>query len=294
MGLNLKIEAPFFHRKPLPLSVITGDKLCYGNTDEYVQTMLGEVGKSDFIAFDPEHIGRGFQVVWHEGERKSVFLRLPLPCSRGDLIAFYAAAERIATFWRGTLWVDGEKTSLKAFQETLDEHIAENERFIQMMAGKMMSMTEHSLEIYGAMWPLRPGKEEAERFLQSPDEFDKWLHEKQSIDACYWPVVYGLAPDGQSAMAGTTFSPLEVPCIYLDKVPPSGFTVAEPGTGRRVPVTQWPIIVEDDAGQICEIPYGEFRAKLPVDKVSRYDADKILIQPMTGEELRAIYTPKKE
>lgn len=152
--------------------------------------MLDEIGKKDFIAFDPEYIGRGFQVVWHEGERKSVYLRLPLPCSHGDLIACYEAAERIATFWQGTLWAEGEKISLKAFRETLDEHCAQNERFIQMMAEKLWVMTDHRMEIYGAMWPMCPGREEAERFLESLSEYDGGLHEKQAIDACYWPIVY--------------------------------------------------------------------------------------------------------
>lgn len=292
MGFHIKIKASLFHRKPLPLSVITGGQLWYGNTDEFVQTMLDEVGKTDFIAFDPEHVGRGFQVVWHEGERKSVLLNQPLPCSRGDLIALYAAAERIAEFWHGTIWVDDEKTSLKAFRETLDEHIAANERFIRMMAEKVLSMTDQSVEIYGAMWPLHPGREEAERFLQSPAEYDRWLHEKQAMDACYWPIVYGLPPDRQSAGGYTSFSPLEIPCIYMDKVPPEGFTTVEPGTGCRVPVSEWLITVEDGTEKICEIPYEEFRAKLPADRVSRYDEHMILIQPMTAEELRAIYSPE--
>lgn len=80
----------------------------------------------------------------------------------------------------------------------------------------------------------------------------------------------------------------------MDKVPPTGFSTEEPGTGRRVPVSAWMIRVADAAGQICEIPYEQIRAKLPANKVSRYDADKILIQPMTSEELRSIYSPKEK
>lgn len=60
-------------------------------------------------------------------------------------------------------------------------------------------------------------------------------------------------------------------------------------TGKHVPVTKWRIVVKDGEGAECEISYQEFRAKLPADKVSRYDKDMILIQPMTPEEIRAIY-----
>ncbi len=130
-------------------------------------------------------------------------------------------------------------------------------------------------------------------FMLAPQSFDAWLHEKQEVDACYWPIVYGVMRDGQSAMAGTIYNPLEVPYIYLDKVP-EGYTTLDSRTGKRVPVMVWWIVVKDGEGLEREISYQEFRAKLPVDKVSRYDKDKILIQPMTSEEIRAIYFPESK
>lgn len=288
MAIDVIIKAGLFHKKPLPFEVIIGDELFYGNTEDYVQTMDGQVGKREFIAFLPEHIGRGFQVIWHEGESRRVVLRQTLPCCEPELREFYETVKRIAEFWKGHLTVDGKPTTLKAFLNTLADNISFNIQAARDLGRDILNSAEYGYEIYGAMWPLRPGEPEGRMFLLSPETFGEWLHEKQVIDACYWPVVYGVMKDGQSAMAGTIYSPLEVPYIYLDKVP-DGYKTMDERTGKHVPVTTWWIVVKDGEGAECEISYQEFRAKLPADKVSRYDKDMILIQPMMPEEIRAIY-----
>jgi len=288
MAIDVIIKAGLFHRKPLPFEVIIGDKLFYGNAEDYVQTMDGQIGKREFIAFLPEHIGRGFSVIWHEGESRRVVLRQTLPCCEPELREFYETVKRIAEFWKGHLTVDGKPTTIKAFLNTLADNISFNIQAARDLGRDILNGAEYGYEIYGAMWPLRPGEPEGRMFLLTPESFGEWLHEKQEIDACYWPIVYGVMQDGQSAMAMTIYSPLEVPYIYLDKVP-EGHTTRDSRTGQQVPVTDWRIIVKDDEGSECEISYQEFRAKLPADKVSRYDKNMILIQPMTPEEIRSIY-----
>lgn len=289
MAIDVKIKAGLFHRVPLPFEVIIGDTLHYGNTEDYVQTMEGEVGEKEFIAYLPDHIGRGFSVFWHEGESRQVVLRQTLPCCEAELREFYQTVKRIAEFWKGSLVVDGKATRLNAFLNTLEDNVRYNLEAVRELGRDILNAGEYSYEIYGALWPLRPGDEEGRLFMLQPEAFGSWLHEKQEIDACYWPIEYGVTPDGQSAMALTGFSPLEVPCIYLDKVPKE-YKTRDSRTGSYVPVTQWLINVSDDEGMICEIPYEEFRAKLPESKISRYDKMMILIQPMTAEELRTIYS----
>lgn len=294
MAIDVTIRAGLFSRKPLPLDVIIGTKLEYGNTEAYVQTMPGELGRNEFIAYLPDQIGRGFQVIWHEGENRRVVLRQPLPCCMEELREFYRTVERIVCFWKGSLNVDGKATSLKAFLNTLEECLKFNEQAIRDLGKDILDAFEGRYEIYGAVWPLRPGHAEGRMFMLTPESYDQWLHEKQVIDACYWPVAYAVKEDGKSGIALAGFDPIDVPCIYPNKVPPDGFSIPDSRTGHRVPVTEWMIIVKDDTGVICEIPYDEFREKLPANKVSRYDSDKILIQPMTGEELRAVFGKSEE
>lgn len=288
MAIDVIIKAGLFHQKPLPFEVIIGDELFYGNAEDYVQTMDGQVGKREFIAFLPENIGRGFQVIWHEGESRRVVLRQTLPCCEPELREFYQTVRRITEFWKGHLTVDGKPTTLKAFMNTLADNISFNMQAARDLGRDILNSAEYGYEIYGAMWPLHPGEPEGRMFLLSPESFGEWLHEKQEVDACYWPIVYGIMQDGQSAMAGTIYNPLEVPYIYLDKVP-EGYTTRDSRTGQQVPVTTWWIVVKDGEGSECEISYQEFRAKLPANKVSRFDKNMILIQPMTPEEIRSIY-----
>ncbi len=290
MAIHVIIQAGVFHRKPLPLDIIIGDVLHYGNTEDYVQTMEGEVGQHEFIAYLPDHIGRGFQVIWHEGENKRVVLRQPLPCCREELNEFYRTVERIMTFWKGSLNVDGKATSLKSFLGTLEDNQRINEQAISDLGRDILNGCEGQHEIYGAMWPLCPGYPEGRLFLLSAENYGKWLHEKQVIDICYWPVVYGVMPDEKVGIAISGFGPYEVPAIYPNKVS-DDFKIRDPQTGRPVPVTKWLVNVDDGKEKFCEISYNEFRAKLPPEKISRYDSHKILIQPMTGEELRTIYSP---
>ncbi len=126
MAIDVIIKAGMFRRVPLPFDVIIGDKLHYGNAEDYVQTMDGQVGKREFIAYLPEHIGRGFLVIWHEGESRRVVLRQTLPCCEPELREFYETVKRIAEFWKGRLIVDGRPTTLKAFQNTLEDNIRFN------------------------------------------------------------------------------------------------------------------------------------------------------------------------
>ena len=291
MAINVEIRAGWFVHKPLPLEVIIGDEFAYGNDEDCVQTMVGELGRWKLIAYLPDNIGRGCEVIWHEGERNRVVLRQNLPCSKEELKAFYRMNERICQYWRGKLHVDGKRMSLKAFMATKTETERINEQAIRDLGKKLLDGYENRIEIGGAMWPLRPGREEGRLFLLSSDEFGDWLNEKQKIDACYWPVVYAEKKDGHGVVALTQFGPWEVPAIYLNQVPPKTFTIRSPQTGRSVQVEEWHIRVMDDSGLFCVMPYAEFRAKLPENKISRYDSDKILIQPMTSEELRAIYFP---
>lgn len=288
MGVLVKLTSSMFHRRPLPVHTILGEKLAYGNTEDYAQTICGEMGRREFIAYLPEHIGRGFQVIWHEGEKRSVTLRLPQPCCEAELREFYETVKRIAEFWKARISVNGKATTLRKFLSTLAENISINVQAVRDLGRDIINRKACGYEIYGAMWPLRPGEREGRQFMLSPESFGEWLHEKQEIDACYWPIVYGVGQDGRSAKAVTIFNPFEVPCIYLDKVP-DGFTTMDTHTGRRVPVTEWTIIVNDGEGLSCEITYEEFRSGLPADRVSRYDDAMILIQPMTGEEIRAVY-----
>ena len=81
MAIDILIKQKWFGNKTMPLEVILGDDLHYGNFIND-QLTVGELGESEFIASNPECIGRGFSVTWNPTEKKSINLRLPLPSTK--------------------------------------------------------------------------------------------------------------------------------------------------------------------------------------------------------------------
>ena len=114
MSIDVLIKQKLFGSKIMPLEVILGEHLHYGN---FVNDQLhvGELGETEFIAYNPESIGRGFSVVWNPKEKKTIALRLPQPSTTQELKDFYGAIERMVNYWNGKLIVDGSRVSLPEF-----------------------------------------------------------------------------------------------------------------------------------------------------------------------------------
>ena len=70
MAIDILIKQKMFGGKTMPLDVILGEHLHYGNfvTD---QLNIGELGENEFVAYNPDSIGRGFSVIWNSGEKKN-------------------------------------------------------------------------------------------------------------------------------------------------------------------------------------------------------------------------------
>ena len=78
MSIEVTIRQTGLFKKTLPLSVILGDELQYGRlVGERLEP--GVLAPDWFIAYNPQHIGRGFSVDWLKSEKKQVYLRLPMP-----------------------------------------------------------------------------------------------------------------------------------------------------------------------------------------------------------------------
>ena len=64
MAIDVLIKQKLFGNKTVPLEVILGDSLHYGNF-ENDRLNIGELGETEFLAYNPRRIGRGFSVIWH-------------------------------------------------------------------------------------------------------------------------------------------------------------------------------------------------------------------------------------
>lgn len=181
MAIEITIKQKIFGRKTMPLDVILGDYLYYGN---FVNDQLkeGELGESEFIAYNPNHIGRGFSVVWTANEKRKIELRLPQPSTTQELADFYAVVERMVTYWNAKLIVEGCKTRLSDFLSDYQNMVEFNDCIIKRFAQQVLEGESETLTLYSAKWPLSFGKEEAARFIENTENYANWLHTKQIVD----------------------------------------------------------------------------------------------------------------
>lgn len=286
MSIDVLIKQKLFGGKTMPLDVILGERLQYGNF-ENEQLTVGELGEHEFIAYNPEKIGRGFSVVWNPNEKKQIVLRLLQPSTTQEMTDFYAAIQRMATHWSAKLVVDGNKMSLDTFMAGFQDALDFNAKTLKQISQDILNGEHDSLTLYSAMFPLSIGKEEAALFLNDPESYARWLHEKQSAD------VYFSSPrffiDDDNNVVGRYFLLNDTPTV-MPNHPTVPFGVRDLNTGKPVECEQWTVLIglQTDENPLCQLEYSEFLNRVPNDKKSKFDADHFLLGELTEQEIRAL------
>jgi hypothetical protein len=296
MSIDIVIRQKGLFKKTLPLSVILGDHLVGGTYDQYFRLAEGHVPSGGEMAvYDPAHKARGFTVSW---SRRSATLRALNPTTVHELRDYYAAVERIMTYWNATLEVDGFKNvPLQTFLGGLDSITEHNRRYLEVFSDKILAGEKGTLTMCCALWPLHFGIKEAQAAKEHPagaaDYLAHWLHDMQSIDAYYAaPSFYteegGLFGRFTLAAGRQNVFPL---------TPSVPFGAHDPQTGRPPVVEDYEItltvpaedriIAEDRV--IGTVPYDVFLNALEPDKVAYYDAGSILVASHAPAELEALY-----
>jgi len=287
MSIDVLIKQRLFGNKTMPLKVILGEHLHYGH---YVKEQLnvGELGETEFIAYNPKSIGRGFSAAWNPKEKKAIALRLPQPSTTQELRDFYDAIQRMVNYWRGILVVDGSRISLPDFLSTFDDTVDSNQRILHHFSHQVLDRESDVFTLYSTMWPLSVGKEEATMFTENPNYYAEWLHEKQSMN------VYFASPDfyiGDSGIFARYILTNNLPAVFPYR-PTVPFGVTDPATGKHLECKEWLIVlgIEGEKEPLCEMEYSKFLSLIPEDKKSKYDGSHFLLAEMTEEEIRAFCT----
>lgn len=283
MAIDIVIKQKLFGGKNMPLEVILGEHLHYGN---FVNDQLnvGEMAENEFVAYDPACVGRGFSVVWNPQEKKKIVLRLPMPSTAVELREFYDAVARMTEYWDAKLTVDGNRIQLADFLAGFEDMVKFNTKAIKEFFGQALE-DSHTLSIYCAMWPLSIGREEVTRFAENPNYFTQWLHEKQSVDAYFaTPRFY----TGENGVYARYILTNNMPAV-LPQHPVVPYGATDPTTGKSLECEDWGIILVIDGEKVplCEMEYATFLKKIPNHKKAKFDADRFLVDALTEEELRA-------
>lgn len=285
MSMEITIKQKGFIKKTLPLEVILGEELQYGCLDG-LSLRRGEMTDGEFIAYHPEHIARGFSVIWTAEEKNTVELRLLTPSTREELIDFYATVERIAKYWNAKLLVDGNAMTVEQFKAGFEETVEFNRRTLKDFAGKILNGEFGTFMIFAAFFPLEMGKEEAEMFASYPDSFAGWLHEKQNVDACYASPNFYTSEQG---IIGRYIFGGDTACIFPTK-PYVPFYVTDPNTGKALECDDWGVLLGDAETRniIGEITYDRFMSRVAESKKTLHYSGHILIAKMSLPEIKEL------
>lgn len=290
MSIDITIKQTSLFKKTLPLEVITGNVLAYGEF-EFDHLNQNTIGANEIVVYDPSRIARGFSVTWTPAEKKSVSLRLIQPTTKEELRAFYDTVERIAKAWKKVkITVDGARTALSDFLSGFDDMAEFNEKTLKYFCQKVIDEELDTLVLYSALWLLLLDRDKAKMFLDSPESFGDWLHSKQTAADVYnSPMLWGTIenPIGVYAFVGD--------CRYImPKSPSIPLGMVFPG-GSKINCNVWKVMLPQkttDADQIVAdytkyitADYFRFLDIIPKNRISEYDHDHILIEPFTDQEL---------
>jgi len=285
MSIDVTIKQRLFGSKTMPLEIILGQELSYGNW-ENDQLREGELGETEFIAYAPHAIGRGFSVIWNPSEKKAIKLRLPQPSTPEELRLFYDCVARIVNYWGGSLVVDGNRTKPEAFLAGFEEMVVFNDRIIDHFCEQILSGESQNLTFYSAKWPLTIGLPEAEKFHTDHSAFAAWLHEKQSMDVFFCNPRFFMSDSG---IYGQFMLMNDLPTVFPLK-PNVPFGMTDPTTGKALECCQWRVVlvIENQPGALCEIDYDQFLASIPEGRKSRYDETHFLLSRLSEQEVRLL------
>ena len=282
MSIEITIKQKLFSRKPMPLETILGDQLAYGFW-ENDQLSVGKLGDTEFIAYDPEAIGRGFSVIWNPQEKKSISLRLPSPSTAQEIRALFDCVDRMVNYWGGSLIVDGTHLKPQAFLSSYDDFVSFNGMFLNHVCTQVLEGEHEKITLYSAKWALSIGREEAERFMKTPNEFTSWLHEKQAMDVFYCNPRFFMGDDG---VFGQYMLMNDLPTVFPLK-PTVPFGTTDPNTGKPLECEKWTVllVLEHDKEFMKELDYQVFLDWIPAERKIRYDGSHFLIEGFTRHDI---------
>ena len=288
MSIDVVIRQKGFFKKDLPLKTILGNNLSYGAFDG-LRLETGVMKGSEFIAYNSSHIGRGFSVNYDRSKPNEITLRLLNPTSNEELHDFYQCIGRIVDHWKCDLEVDGEQTTPSDFQKGLPWVRKCNARYLLDMAEEICSGKSGNLTLFSAFWPLAVGKPEAELFkVEGVDAFRDWMHKKQSIDAYYAKPRFFLL--NRSAIGRYVITENTLSIFPLKGCVPFG--VVDPKTNEplKCEIYEMWFYSTSEKMMLGGVPYEKFFESIHHGKISRYDAEHVLVKPIPYAEMNRILT----
>jgi hypothetical protein len=262
--------------------IVSGHEWTYGTLDDHGRLEEGKINNSGpLIIYDTESIGRGIQILNHDSS-KEIHLALVLPATEGDVRMLYEVAKRIAELWKSKqISVDGDKEDISNLDHCIEFDI-KTHRSVLRNARQIFNEREY-LNLPCATLPICISIEQLENFADDYKGFGHYLHEKQKI-AAYMSAALFAQLDDVICSIYVFFDNGE---IILPKEPAMKFTQ----DGEIYTCKESYIFVRDlfEGEKISKMRFNDFVNRVPSDKKMEFDYKHVLFNPLTSEELQAIF-----
>lgn len=287
MSIDITIHQKGLFKKEMPLEVILGKELHYGDYEDMLRLEVGKLGETEFLAYHPKHIGRGFSVIWNPQEKETITLRLLTPSTPEELRDFYDSIKRITDYWKCSMEMDGNAIRPDEFQKGFADILDFDRRTLKDMSQRIVSGESSELTLFSAFWPLVMGEPEARQFLEDPNAYTVWLHEKQSVDAYYAKPSFYRTEEGVIGRYALTEETLSI--FPVKPYVPFGF--CDPETNQALQCDRFELFLYSITRQetVGMAEYSRIMQSINQDKLSRYDANHVLIEGLTWEEMEAVF-----
>ena len=283
MARELFIRNSRLLKKPLSMSeIVSGHKWSYGTLDDHGRLDKGKIDNNGpLIIYDTEKIGRGIQILDHDNS-KEIHLALVLPATEGDVRMLYDVAKRIAELWKSKhISVDGDKEDVSNLDHCIDFDIKTHKSVLRN-ARQIFNGSEY-LNLACATLSVCISIEQLENFADDYNEFGHYLHEKQMISAYKSAPLFAQLDD----VICSIYVFFDNGAIILPRVPEMKFTQ----DGEIYTCMESYIFVHDlfEGEKISKMRFDDFVSRVPSEKKTEFDYRHILINPLTSEELQAIF-----
>lgn len=262
--------------------IVSGHKWSYGTLDDHGRLDEGKVDNNGpLIIYDKENIGRGIQILNYDSS-KEIHLALVLPATEGDVRMLYDVAKRIAELWKSKyISVDGDKEDVSNLDHCIEFDIKTHKSVLRD-ARRIFNESEY-VNLTCATLPISIPIEQLENFADDYKEFGHYLHEKQKIAAYKSAPLFAQLDD----VICSIYVFFDNGTIILPRVPEMKFEQ----DGEIYICEESYIFVQDlfEGEKMSKMRFDDFVGRIPLEKKAEFDHRHILINPLTSEELQAIF-----
>ncbi|MBR0213587.1 MAG: DUF4299 family protein [Solobacterium sp.] len=251
------------------------------------QLIPNETSSHGFVAYLPEHLGRGIRVRRKQDNPRSVFLNLALPASREEIAAVFAMTRQVCAQRMCRIFLGGTEVRAASLDRLQKDYEVFNLKVLHHLMRNVINEETGNLIMSCAMHSLTAGVQEAEQFWAGtdPDVFRDWMHRLQSVEArVAEPEILrnnetGVHTGVYDLRAGETTLFPQKPMI------PLRFYDLKTGVPATY-IENWQVrLVDPQQRQTYGyLPFARLRAVLPAEKVFYYDGGRYGIMPLEENE----------